>query len=76
MPVDLLRSLYWLNLIPQQPGKRFLSRTLSSPDWLTRLAMAIHPKASSAQRKRLSQDFDPDVAAAARLSLATDPISS
>ena len=67
-PSDVLRSLYWLNLIPQQPRGRFLSAAVGSPDWLTRLAVALHPEASVAQRKLLSQDSDPDVAAAANLS--------
>jgi hypothetical protein len=74
-PSDVLRALYWLTLIPQQPTGRFLSKAVGSPDWLTRLAVALHPKASIAQRKLLSQDSDLDVAAAARLSLTPAPIS-
>lgn len=75
-PGDVLRSLYWLNLIPQQPRWRFLNTAVESPDWLTRLAVAMHPKASVVQRKLLSQDSDPDVAAAARLSLTPEPLST
>jgi hypothetical protein len=74
-PSDVLRSLFWLNLIPQKPRGRFLSSAVGSPDWLTRLAVALHPMTSVAQRRLLCQDSDPDVAAAANQSLIPDPIS-
>ena len=65
-PDDLLRALYWLHLVPQKPTRRFLAGAARSADWLTRLAVALHPMATEAQRRLLEKDEMPDVVAAAR----------
>jgi hypothetical protein len=65
-PESLLRGLFGLHLIPQRPSARFLAAAAKSKDWLTRLAVALHPLATPAHLKLLEKDEVPDVVAAVR----------
>jgi hypothetical protein len=62
----VLVGLHGLNLIPKSPSGRCLAQAARSKDWLTRLAVAIHPKATSPQLKLLERDEIPAVAHAVR----------
>ncbi len=62
----VLTGLYGLHLIPRQPSARFMSQAVKSKDWLTRLAVALHPMATPKQLKQLEKDELPDVVAAVR----------
>jgi len=62
----LLNGLYGLHLIPRRPSARFLSEATKSKDWLTRLAVALHPMTKPTQLKQLERDEVADVVAAVR----------
>ena len=63
---DLRRALVWLDLVPRRPSARSLTTAAGSNDWLTRLAVALHPLASAAHLKRLSEGTFSEVVAAAQ----------
>lgn len=65
-PESLLGGLFGLHLIPQRPSARFLAAATKSKDWLTRLAVAMHPLATPAHLRLLEKDEVPDVVAAVR----------
>lgn len=62
----VLVGLQGLNLIPKAPSGRCLAQAARSKDWLTRLAVALHPQATSPQLKLLEKDEIPAVAHAVR----------
>jgi 3-methyladenine DNA glycosylase AlkC len=64
---DLTRGLEWLSLFDYQPDNKALTKASRSKDWLTRLAAALHPKATEGILGLLAQDTDSDVACAAML---------
>lgn len=65
-PGDLLVGLYGLQLVPKQPSERFLAQAVYSKDWLTRLAVALHPAATPTQLELLDKDEVREVVAAVR----------
>jgi hypothetical protein len=64
-PVDILRALHRLGLVPPTDDNKALTQASRSKDWLTRLGVALHPGASEGILKILRKDADPDVARAA-----------
>ena len=65
-PSEFPKAFEWMGLVPDD-SRKSLDRACKSKDWLTRLAVVLHPKVSEAQRLLLASDSDPAVAAAARL---------
>lgn len=61
---DILYGCYALQLVPRQPTARFMNKAVRSKDWLTRLAMALHPHATRTHLKLLGEDDVADVVAA------------
>jgi predicted DNA-binding WGR domain protein len=64
----VLSAATWLDYVPIS-DRVAPSKSARSTDWLTRLAAALHPGATDAILKLLSEDADPDVTAAARIRL-------
>jgi hypothetical protein len=62
---DIFRALIWLNCVSESADIKALTKASRSKDWLTRLAVAIHPQTPPALLNLLSADADKDVASAA-----------
>jgi len=66
--LPLSSVLYWIESgtdFPADPDKKALGKLMKKKQWLIRLGVALHPSATGAMLKKLSEDSDKDVAAAA-----------
>jgi hypothetical protein len=61
-PAELLSVLVRLGCIQVNPDNKELTKASRSKDWLTRMAVALHPSATPGILKLLRDDADRDVA--------------
>jgi len=67
---DLLRGFTALGLVEKDADNRSLTKASRSKDWLSRVAVCLHPNATEAQLSLLAQDADSNVSSAASYALS------
>jgi len=66
---ELLEVLQVLRYLPLEPTNKDLTKASRSEDYLTRLAVVLHPNTTEAQLKVLANDTDKNVSSASALAL-------